>query len=77
MDDFHSEYDTKVDSLSLELWLFDELDNPISVATLSSLRETKERNEKHNLHSFEEADKDDAEKYHKRSFPKNFLKNFP
>ena len=47
MDYFHSEFDTKVDSLSLELWLFDELDNPIRVATLSSLREPKERNEKH------------------------------
>ena len=64
MDDFHSEFDTKVDSLSLELWLFDELDNPISIATLSSLLESTESNEKRGLRGFEKTDnKNDVEKY--------------
>ena len=64
MDDFHSEFDTKIDSLSLELLLFDELDNPISVATLSSLLESKESNEKRGLRGSEKTDnKNDVEKY--------------
>ena len=64
MDDFHSEFDTKVDSLSLELWLFDELDNPISVATLSSLLESKESNEKRGLRGSEKnGQQKDVEKY--------------
>ena len=77
MDGFDSEFDIIFDRSLDELCLLDKLDNSITAASLSSLRKTKERNEKNNLHSFEEADKDDVEKYHKRNFPKNFFKNFP
>ena len=44
IDDFDSKFSTKVDSLREELCLLDELNNPITVATLSSLTELKERN---------------------------------
>ena len=65
MDDFDSEFDSIVSSLSLEeLSLLDELDNPTSVAALNSLLEPYENNEKHNLRSFDKADnKDDVENY--------------
>ena len=49
MDGFDSEFDIIVDRSLEELRLLDDLGNPITVATLSSLIETKERNEKHNL----------------------------
>ena len=55
MDDFHSEIDTKVDSLSLELCSFDELDNPLSIATQSSLLESKASNEKRSLRGSDKA----------------------
>ena len=63
MDDFHSEFDNKVDSSSLELCSFDELDNPISIATLSSLLESKTSNEKRSLRGSDKAEnKNDVEK---------------
>ena len=63
MDRFDSKFSIKFDGSLEDLCLLDEIDNPITVATLSSLRKTKERNEKHNLRSFDKADKDDVEKY--------------
>ena len=39
---------TIIDSSQKELCLLDEMDNPVTFATLSSLRESKEINEKHN-----------------------------
>ena len=42
--DFDSKFSTIVDSLLEELCLLDELNSPITVATLSSLTELKERN---------------------------------
>ena len=64
MDDFVSKFDIKVDSLSLELCLTHELDNSISVATVSFFLESKVSTEKHSLRSSVKADKkDDVEKY--------------
>ena len=77
MNDFVSKFDTKIDSLSLELCLLDEMDNPVSVAALSSLLETKESNEKHSLRIFDKTDnKDDVENYlyaDKDKFFENFV----
>ena len=42
-----------IDGLLEKLSLLAELDNPITVATLSSVIEAKERNEKHSLQSFD------------------------
>ena len=76
MDDFGSEFDIKIDSLSLELCLTDKLDNSVSVATLSFFLESKESNEKHSLRSSDEADnKDDVEKYPYADQDK-FIENF-
>ena len=64
MNDFVSKFDIKVDSLSLELCLTHELDNSISVATVSFFLESKESTGKHSLRSSDKADKkDDVEKY--------------
>ena len=71
---FDSEFIINFDGSLEDLWLLGEQDNPITVATLSSLRETKERNEKHNLRSFEKADKDDVEKYLYSDQDKFFVK---
>ena len=71
---FDSEFFINFDGSLEDLWLLGELDNPITVATLSSLRETKEGNEKHNLRSFEKADKDDVEKYLYSDQDKFFVK---
>ena len=54
--------------------LLDELDNSITVATLSSLIEPKQRNEKHNLPSFDKGDKDDVEIYLYADQDKFFVK---
>ena len=71
---FDSEFIISFDGSLEDLWLLGELDNPITVATLSSLRETKEKNEKLNLRSFEKADKDDVEKYLYSDQDKFFVK---
>ena len=63
MEDFDSKFTTTVDSSLEKLCLLDELVNPVTVATLSSLIVLIERNEKDNLRSFDEADKDYVEKY--------------
>ena len=63
MKDFDSKFTTTVDSSLEKLCLLDELVNPVTAATLSSLIVLIERNEKDNLRSFDEADKDYVEKY--------------
>ena len=65
---------TIVDFSLKELCLRDELDNSITVATLSSLIEPKQRNEKHNMPSFDKVDKDDVEIYLYADQDKFFLK---
>ena len=62
-EDFDEKFNTIVDSSLEKLYLLDELDNPMTVATLSLLIELNERNGKLNLRTFDEADKDDVEKY--------------
>ena len=65
---------TIVDISLEELCLLDELDNSITVATLSSLIEPKQRNEKQNLPSFDKVDKDDVEIYLYADQDKFFVK---